>query len=541
MTHITSMWARRYGLNDPAATAHEVYECDSAGIRSLGRLGAAAVVACDDATPLAARALTALRLGWSRGRPADGIALLRGLGGAVADTCRANTTTMDAFATAIDIAVRQVQRAYTEVETAIRASGLDVTPSEATVDELLLLERQRTAVVMVLDGKVRAAGDALDRAVDHVIGALGAVGSDPHSGIPEIPAAGHLSGDGARAVPPGSSGRVDEANRATLTADLRSGSRRHRVFAAAVQRALRHTEAKGCNVQLLQYDADSPPGQGGVTIAVGDVSHADSVAVLVPGVDHSPADASDTLDLAARLDRATGADTPGEASATVVYFGYDIPLSWAKDPLPEPVTGLVGRAVVDSVEALSARDAAAGGAGLATFTSRLRSMLSPGAGLTLIGHSYGSTVVSQAARRLDADTDVDDVVLLASPGAGYGLDSAADYPTVDADHVYTLAYPADPIAQPVTDALAGALDAVGGIGRAITSGADHGPFGVDPHSPGFGAQRIDAPSNVAASGFGPWSHLGQHALGNYLSGPGLRAVAAITAGRYSRVRTRSER
>ena len=81
----------------------------------------------------------------------------------------------------------------------------------------------------------------------------------------------------------------------------------------------------------------------------------------------------------------------------------------------------------------------------------------------------GTCRVAPAGHARDhPDAGVDDIVLLASPGAGYGVHTADDYPAVPADHVYALAFPADPVPNSLTDVLAGVIGVagapVGGLG-----------------------------------------------------------------------------
>jgi pimeloyl-ACP methyl ester carboxylesterase len=160
-----------------------------------------------------------------------------------------------------------------------------------------------------------------------------------------------------------------------------------------------------------------------------------------------------------------------------------------------------------------------------------------------VGFSMGATTVSAAAAR---GADIDDLVMLGSPGASGDVRTAHDYPDLPAGHAFALSYDQDPITQSVTDVLAGA---VGGIGH-LPFGP--GPFGPDPASGDFDAQVIDAESNVpdptAEISLGPLPDLfgsaianevvdlaAHHQEPNYYSGAALTAIASVTVGHYTDV------
>jgi pimeloyl-ACP methyl ester carboxylesterase len=117
--------------------------------------------------------------------------------------------------------------------------------------------------------------------------------------------------------------------------------------------------------------------------------------------------------------------------------------------------------------------------------------------LTVIGHSYGSTTVAHAAT--DRHIDVDDIVLVGSPGAGGGVDHASEL-GVGADHVWVGRNSEDLVA---------ALGDHGWVGGHTLFGAG---LGNDPSEDDFGAHRFEA-EDVTRSG---WHRgVGQH--GNYFN------------------------
>ncbi|MFE3900793.1 alpha/beta hydrolase [Streptomyces sp. NPDC059153] len=131
---------------------------------------------------------------------------------------------------------------------------------------------------------------------------------------------------------------------------------------------------------------------------VGDLSHAERIAVLVPGagigVDHYWRLRNGASALHSEL---------GERSAVVAWLGYETPTTVS----PTSVTS--GRADEAAPE-------------LRDFISELR-RLKPAVRTSLVCHSYGSVVCAGAARGLR----VADIVLCGSPGTGYG--NAADLHT----------------------------------------------------------------------------------------------------------------
>jgi pimeloyl-ACP methyl ester carboxylesterase len=147
--------------------------------------------------------------------------------------------------------------------------------------------------------------------------------------------------------------------------------------------------------QFLSYD----PAAGTAVEVVGDLATATRIAVLVPGVGTELSDFDRGLGGVARrapavqaraLLRALREADPAARVAVVAWLGY------------RPPAGLD----LDAIEDGRARR------GAAALTAFVRG-LPAGAQVTLIGHSYGSTVVGLAARDLPL---VRDLVALGSPG-----------------------------------------------------------------------------------------------------------------------------
>ncbi|MEU8029679.1 alpha/beta hydrolase [Streptomyces sp. NPDC049099] len=149
---------------------------------------------------------------------------------------------------------------------------------------------------------------------------------------------------------------------------------------------------------LLTFDGR---GAGQATEVLGDLAHADHLAVLVPGSDTS-------LDTYARFHRAAAAlytDLTHRAPqhthvAVIAWLGYETPAT-------------VSTALTTTARADEAAPR------LRAFVRHLRAATPPRTHVSLLCHSYGSVVCGRAAPGLDAD----DMVLIGSPGTG--ADSAA--------------------------------------------------------------------------------------------------------------------
>lgn len=192
-----------------------------------------------------------------------------------------------------------------------------------------------------------------------------------------------------------------------------------RATARVVAGVLAAEEAAGRVAQLHLLDLAGDR----VAVSFGDLDAAEAVALVVPGVGTSPEDdlaavAGDARDLAAAARRAG----PGMAVAAIAWLGYRAP---------------------HSVPALLTRGAAGRGGALldGALTGLAGARTSAGAALprtTVVGHSYGTVVLDEAADR-PGRLDADAVVLLGSPGME---DDAAG---LEAPEVYDAASAADPI------------------------------------------------------------------------------------------------
>jgi hypothetical protein len=544
MDHPTSRWAHQLGLPDPGVPAQAVLDADPAALDRLAASCERVAHNLEVGHDLIRQALAMLEQAWSA---PEAVAAVTGVGmhfRTVAAIGRQAAHSIRTYASGIPAARTAVHEAYRTADEAIVDQGLIPDPPVLPPAHYEAILGLRAYVVTSLNTRVSPISARLDQAA----AALASdIGPDPRDGLPQP------SRRGFGPAPLIGAADGDARNRAKLARDLASTSPGRHAFAVSVQRALQHAAGAGGIVQLLHYDPSNPARQGGVAISIGDVATADSVAVLVPGVGNSPSDASGALDLASDLTHATEQAAPGTSAATVVYLDYDIPLSWPDDAMVPPGLGAILPDLMDTASATNDLESVAGGQRLAGFVQQLRADMDPTAGLALIGHSYGSTVVSRAATVLGPDAGIDDIVLLGSPGAGIGPRTAADYRAVPADHVYALGFPLDPVTSPGLDLAASLIN--------VLPPTPGGPFGPDP-ADGFGAQVIEAPSSapvnrhspwflslatggmsgvLAHAGAGPVANLNQHELSNYLSGTALGAVAAVAAGRYAKVPVKTDR
>ncbi|MFD5792308.1 alpha/beta hydrolase [Streptomyces diastatochromogenes] len=211
---------------------------------------------------------------------------------------------------------------------------------------------------------------------------------------------------------------------------------------------------------LLTFDGRGP---GRATEVLGDPTHADHIAVLVPGSDTS-------LDTYARFHRTAAAlykaaHRTNPRTAVIAWLGYQTPAT-----------------VSTTVTTTTRADQAA--LQLRTFIRQLRGITPTSATrISLLCHSYGSVVCARSAPTLP----VDDIVLLGSPG------TAAD--TVAALHTPARVW-----------AARGSKDWVAHVPhtRADLLLATVG-FGTDPVSHAFGARVFDAADADHSGYFTPGS------------------------------------
>jgi hypothetical protein len=213
------------------------------------------------------------------------------------------------------------------------------------------------------------------------------------------------------------------------------------------------------DVFLLKYQpAAFPGGDGAAAIAMGNPDKAANTAVVVKGLGSGVKQGTlvnpDARNLYTEANRADW----GNDTAVVLWVGYDAPDTWHDPGLYEPnMARTGGQALAADVNALAVTHQG------------------PPTHMTVVGHSYGSTTVADAAAGYGMHTD--DAVLVGSPGTDMAR-SAADFHLPPGGHLY------------VGDA---SRDDVGWLGHNTVQTPVGGiGLGHDPAMDGYGSTRFRA-------------------------------------------------
>ncbi|MGW2486472.1 alpha/beta hydrolase [Streptomyces sp. NPDC001606] len=247
-------------------------------------------------------------------------------------------------------------------------------------------------------------------------------------------------------------------------------------------------------------------GNGRAIISFGDPDTSQNVSAYVPGLGTSlDADFADGTVKRAR-NTAVGAREINPSSASIVWLGYDAP---------------------QGADVASTADAERGAPAYQKFMSGLAATNeNANPHLTAIGHSYGSLTVGTATQQPGGMPDVDDYILVGSPGVG--VDHAEDL-GVGKQHVFVGAADNDLVSKaPSKSAVVGGFlggtvgFVTGGPGGALEGaglGAELGDpdhddnwFGKDPASADFGATRFRT-----EAGPNPFTHFTMEAHSNYFN------------------------
>jgi len=282
----------------------------------------------------------------------------------------------------------------------------------------------------------------------------------------------------------------DRANRAVLAGD-------HGTAADAVREALELNGLRtGAGVLLLLYQPKAFGGQGRAAIAVGNPDTAAHTAVLVPGTAHNVTSGwLGEMSVSNVFNEMTVAAEPAEPVSVVAWMGYDAP-----DSLLDPRVALPGLART-------------GGALLAGDLRALAVTAQRDSHTTVVGHSYGSTTVANAAAGFQMPAD--DVVLVGCPGTDLA-GTAADFGLPRGGRVYVGSASGDPVTY-----LAGIRGGSAGIDPV---GVQIG-LGADPAADGFGSTRFKA--EMPGIGRQPWAdHTGYFDPGS----ESLYSIVGIAAG-----------
>jgi pimeloyl-ACP methyl ester carboxylesterase len=231
-----------------------------------------------------------------------------------------------------------------------------------------------------------------------------------------------------------------------------------------------HEAMLAFDLKVLLYD---PEGDGRAAVALGDVTTATHIAVLVPGTGTELANFWGKI-LDARALDADARLQGSESHAVIAWLGYDTPPNI-------PMAGTKGYAEQGTTK-------------LVPFVGGLRAVNVHHTQVTVMGHSYGSTVTGMAAT---AGMDADRIVLVGSPGTGArNIQELGMKP----DDVYVARVPDDPIRYVFHSGEAknflkgvtvtGPVGGVTGFATGKVTGHDPDVHGPDPSLPKFGATPL---------------------------------------------------
>ena len=234
--------------------------------------------------------------------------------------------------------------------------------------------------------------------------------------------------------------------------------------------------AKGEPFSLLTLQVED--GRVLAAVARGDVDHAKNVATIVPGIGTTVnGKLGGEINRAGVIRDAAVAEgkLPTKDVAVVSWLGYKAPPNLSLD-----MEGNLDIATPDF--------ARKGAVKLAGFETGLAASRRYGAGdahITLIGHSYGSTV-SGMATTMTRDGDVDNVILCGSPGMGTDDPSEIHVPR---DHRFVSGVPRGDFVQGSGEDKGRPLSQIL-LGPIVTDKLGIGHLGMNPMSPESGFMHI---------------------------------------------------
>jgi WXG100 family type VII secretion target len=252
------------------------------------------------------------------------------------------------------------------------------------------------------------------------------------------------------------------------------------------------SKAHGAPTFLQVYEPEAFKGDGRAAIAIGNPDLAKNTAVVVPGTGNSVGSGWLGSDDAANLYNESNRADRANPTAVVAWMGYDAP-----DALYDPRVGTTGLAHE-------------GGQLLASDVNALNATHVGEGHMTVLGHSYGSTTVSDAAAGYGMHAD--DVVLVGCPGTDLAH-SAADFHLNPGGHLYVGAASSDPVTQ------------LGAIPQIHVPGTDFtASLGDDPAMDNYGSTRFKAEVPGLTT---PW---GDHSQYYTNGGESLFSMSDIVSG-----------
>jgi pimeloyl-ACP methyl ester carboxylesterase len=243
--------------------------------------------------------------------------------------------------------------------------------------------------------------------------------------------------------------------------------------AERLQGQIEEPSSSGAETYLLDFSLE---GDGQAVVAIGNPDTADNAAVHVPGT------YSELSNFGSQIDRADtmqndATNRYGEGTAVNAWLGYDAP---------------------DDLSQASNTDLADAAAGdLNSFFNGLDAAHEGDSHTTMMGHSYGSTVVGDTAANYDGVAD--ELITIASPGTTV---RTADELSVGEDHVWSTTAEGDAIEPVAATPLLGYDATIESFGGTEFSSDAVGDSGTDIHGGYFGLNDQDEPNaareNIAA-------------------------------------------
>ncbi|KUO14732.1 hypothetical protein AQJ91_45375 [Streptomyces dysideae] len=213
----------------------------------------------------------------------------------------------------------------------------------------------------------------------------------------------------------------------------------------------RDSAPKGKELYLLGYDSKD---DGRAIIAMGNPDTAAHTGILVPGTNTNMDAVPGQIERIGKLQSAAEQQSKGESVAMITWLGYDAPEASMTDFNSVGGTGRAEDAAPDLRQFVAGTHASHDGSPSHT---------------TVMGHSYGSTVVGAAASG-GSGLGADDVVVVGSPGMT--VDRAQDL-QMDPEHVWIGGAEDDAVINHASDLTLGRNPMLGGFGG--------NNFGVDTH------------------------------------------------------------
>lgn len=223
-------------------------------------------------------------------------------------------------------------------------------------------------------------------------------------------------------------------NRNNLVDDLNSPRKRSRVNAEYVSNALDAIEHDGHEGALWAYNPEAFGHFGRAAVVVGDLEHADRVALLVPGMTNSVKTLPSIARSARELHRQCLEYESGSSVAVMAWMGYHAPAGG-------DCAEVSGWALAEAGARLLRRDVAELKEGWRTSRTRRGRGLPELPRFTVSAHSYGSATVGLAAS-LESSGLADALVFLGSPGVSVGRVEALN---VGRENVFVGSSNVDPV------------------------------------------------------------------------------------------------